>query len=198
MDDKTEELRDIFVEVTDEETVTERQEEIRGSLTESEATAERLGEVVARMRERYDFSTSLPDEAYVAVVEGFYAGEDDGTIADDLDVSTSTVFRARLDLHLVGPEDADAPFDLSDLRKLHEAGAPLETKVERLDASEATVERFSEVVEAQREARRVSDRFRSEFEDLIVEADLGERLTTDVNEDGLDEATDGMETDVSF
>jgi DNA-binding CsgD family transcriptional regulator len=198
MDDKTEELRDIFMDVTDEDTVTERQEESRGSLTGERASAERIGDIVDRMREQYDFDTSLSGSELVTLVEGFYRGASDSAIAEELDVSRREIFRARLDLHLVRDRDTDAPFDLPELRESLLEGTPIVDIAAALDVSESTVRRYRRVVEAENEARRVSQRFRSEFEDALVDADLDEQFTTDVKDDGLEEATDGMETNVSF
>ncbi len=64
MDEKTAELRDIFVDDAGEEAVTETQEASRGSLadTDEASVTDRLGDVVARMRERYEFQTELADE----------------------------------------------------------------------------------------------------------------------------------------
>ena len=57
MNEKTEELRDIFTDVTDgEDTITESQEDTRGSLERDERSdEERLRSVVQQMRERYAF-----------------------------------------------------------------------------------------------------------------------------------------------
>lgn len=199
MDDKTEELRDIFVETTEKDTVTETQEESHGSLTEDEQRAdERLESVIGRMRETYDFRTGLPDETLREVVRGFYAGRSDDELADDIGRSADEVFRARMDLHLLRERDTDAPFDLADLRDLLVDDRSTEAVAEELDVSPATVRHYRAVVEAENRARRVSRRFRSEFEDALPDADLSARLTADAREDGLDEATDGMETDVSF
>lgn len=198
MDEKTEELRDIFMDVTDEETVTENQEESRGSLTDERDAAERIGEIVARMREEYDFDTSLSDEQLVTVVEGFYTGATDSAIAEELDASRRDVFRARLDLHLVRDRDTDAPFEFDAFRELLSEGHSTGDVADELDVSPSTVRRYRRVVQSQNEARRVSDRFRSEFEDALVDADLAEQFTSDMKDDGLEEATDGMETNVSF
>lgn len=198
MDEKTEELRDIFVSVTDEETVTERQEESRGSLASDRESTERLGEIIARMRSEYDFTTSLDDSELVTVVEGFYAGDSDSALADTLDVSRRTVFRARLDLHLIRDRDTDAPFDLGEFRNLLGEEASTSDIADRFDVSESTVRRYRRIVTAQNEARQVSDRYRSEFEDVLVDAELSDQLTTDMKDDGLDDATEGMETNVSF
>lgn len=198
MDKKTEELRELFVDVTDAETVTERQSDPRGSIAEDETDRDRLGEIVARMREEFGFDTSLSDDALVTVVEGFYGGDADTAIADDLDVSGETVFRARMDLHLLREGDADAPFDMAALRDLLAEDAATSDIAEELDVSPSTVRRYRRVIRAREEARNVSDRFRSEFEDAIADADLTARMTSDMKEDGLEDATDGMETNVSF
>lgn len=198
MDEKTEELRELFVDVTDEETVTERQEESRGSITGGDGGEEALGDIIARMREKYDFDTSLSDSELATVVKRFYRGDSDTEIAEAIDVSRKTVIRARLDVHLVRERDTDAPFDLSELRDLLVEDRSTGTIADELDVSPSTVRKYRRVVRAQNEARRVSDRYRSEFEDALVEADLDQQLTADISEDGLEEATEGMETDVSF
>lgn len=197
MDEKTEELRDIFVDIADDDTVTERQAESRGSLT-GETSTEGLAAVVAEMRAVCGFDTSLDDGTLVAVVERFYAGDSDGDIAEALDVDRRTVFRARLDLHLIRDGDSDAPFDFERFRELLAEDRATSDIAETLGVSESTVRRYRRVVDAREEHRRVSGRFRSEFEDLVAAADLSQQLTTDVQDDGLEEATDGMETDVQF
>lgn len=198
MDEKTEELRELFIDVTDAETVTETQEDARGSLVTDGESTERLVDIISRMRDRYEFGTSLSDGDLAAVIEGFYTGESDGAIADRLDVSRRTVVRARLDLHLVRDNDGDAPFDLAELRQSLADGDTTGDIGDRFGVSESTVRRYRRVVEARREASRVSDRFRSEFEDVLVDAGLDEQLTANIADDGLEEATDGMETNVSF
>ncbi|WP_255151193.1 conditioned medium-induced protein 4 [Halorarius halobius] len=198
MDEKTEELRDIFIDVTDEDTVTEEQADERGSLTGQDGDADRVREVVAEMREATEFGTDLDDEALARVVRGFYEGDSDTDIAEALDVSRSVVFRARMDLHLVRERDTDAPFTLADLREMLAADMTVDAMAEELDVSASTVRRYVRVVEAQNAARRVSHRFQSEFEDAFTDADLSANMTEEVKEDGLEDATEGMETDVSF
>ncbi|WP_137284126.1 conditioned medium-induced protein 4 [Halorussus salinisoli] len=200
MDEKTEELRDIFMDVTDESTVTEQQEETHGSLHSETAVEERLQEVVARMRDRYDFGTTLSDEELVTVVRGFYAGDSDAEIARELgDASLGkTVSRARIDLHLIRDADSDAPFDVEELRDLLDSGASSAECADELDVSESTVRRYRRVVETQQERRTVNDQFRNEFENVLQDRELSDRMTEGVQEDGLDDATEGMETNVSF
>lgn len=198
MDEKTEALRELFVQVTEEDTVTETQTESRGSLTDERSAPEALGDVVDRMREEFDFATSLPDSDLVHIVEDFYRGASDTEMANDLDVSRRTIVRARLDLHLIRERDRESPFDFETLETLHRDGFSNEEIGFRLDVSASTVRRYRRIIEAQTEMRRVSERFRSEFEDVLVDADLGDTLTQDVTADGLEDATEGMETNVSF
>jgi hypothetical protein len=227
MDEKTAELRDIFVDVTDESTVTERQEDTPGSLTSDEPAAERVEAVVDSMRERYDFDTDLPDAALAELVEGFYDGAGDAALAEraadamdeadgedgdppdadaagddmaDTDtpaLSRRDVFRARMDLHLVREADTDAPFARGDLRDRLANDEPIVEIAEEFDAAESTVRRYRRVLDTQTERRRVGDRFREAFDEILADADLA-ALTEDVTRDGLDDATEGMENDLSF
>ena len=190
MDEKTEELRDIFMDVSEEGTVTERQEADRGSLTDDGDADERIAAVVAEMRDRYDFATDLAGDELVRVVRGYFDGSTDTELAAALDVDRATVVRARLNLHLLRERDADAPFELSALRELLDDGATTAVAADALDVSESTVRRYRRVLEARAESRRASERFRSEFADAVPDAELSERMT--------DDATDGMETNVSF
>lgn len=198
MDEKTEELRDLFLEVTDEDTVTERQEETPGSLADETEVRERVAGVVAGMVNRYDFETDLEEDDLCRVVTGFYGGDEDAEVAEELGVDEETVFRARMDLHLVADGDTDAPFDLDDLADLVAEGADDAAAAERLDAAPETVGRYRRVLAAREEARRANERYRDEFESVLADRDLAERMTAEVHEDGLEEATEGMETDVSF
>ena len=195
MDEKTAELRDIFLDVTESETVTERQEEARGSLAGEEPAdrAERVRDVVAEMRDRLAFRTDLDDDALVTVVTGFFEGKSDTDIASVLDTDRRTVVRARLGLHLLRDRDTDAPFDLDRLRSLLEDGTVADA-AERLDVSESTVRRYRRVLEAREAARRVSGRFRDAFADLFTDA-AAEQLTADVKESGLQDATEDAESE---
>lgn len=201
MDEKTEQLRDIFMEVADDVTVTEHQEENRGSLAaEDRDVQERLRSVITEMRDRYEFSTSLSDEELARVVEAFYAGDNDTEIARRLgDESLSrTVSRARIDLHLVTDRDLDAPFDYGAFREAIDAGSSTREIASEFDVSESTVRRYRRILETQRERRVVADRFREEFEQILDDRALSDRLTADIKETGLEDATEGMETNVSF
>jgi hypothetical protein len=201
MDEKTEELRDIFVEVAGDETVTESQEGDRGSLAgDEEETEERLVAVVTDMREALGFGTTLDDDELVTVVRGFYEGDSDTDIARRLgdDSLSKTVARARLDLHLLRESDDDAPFDLDRLREAMADDRSAADLADELGVSESTVRRYRRVLETREEIRRVNDRYRDRFETVLRDRGLVDRLTEGVKEDGLEEATEGQEVDVSF
>jgi hypothetical protein len=203
MDDKTAELRDIFIDATGSDTVTERQESERGSLAdETDDVETRLRDVVAAMRDRYDFATDLDDDALLAVVRGFYAGRDDDAVAADLDVDGEAVRTARFDLHLVDESDRDAPLDFAALRKrVREDGAGAATDAEiaaDLGVDAEVVRRYRPVAAAEVASTRANDRFRDAFAELLTDADLEVRHAADAREDGLEDATEDIETNVSF
>lgn len=200
MDEKTEELRDLFLDVTDESTITEQQEEGRGSLSSEAEIEARLEAAVATMRDRHEFSTTLSNPELATVVRGYYDGLTDAEIAHELgDASLGkTVSRARIELHLFRDQDTDAPFDIDALRTLLDADATLEECADELDVSTSTVRRYKRIVNTQTAARRVNHRFTEEFEAILTDRELSDRMTADVQQDGLEDATEGMETDVSF
>lgn len=199
MDEKTAELRDIFIDTTGSDTVTESQEETRGSLTETGGqTDARVAELVGTMREKYTFVSGLEDDELQQVVERFYDNESDADIAAAIGVDEDTVFNARMDLHLVRQTDREAPFELGELRTLLVEETPVDERATVLGADEALVSHYSEVVEADLESTRANDRFRDEFEELFTDSALTNRMAQDAREDGLREATEDIETDVSF
>ncbi len=195
MNDKTEELRDIFTDVTDgEETVTESQENTRGSLERDERTdQERLESVVQQMRERYAFETPLSDDELLTVARGFYDDRSDEEIAADLGVDADAVFEARMSLHLVGEDDADE-VDLASIRERDDDAA----LADEYGVGEAEIRRYRRVAESEEQSRTANDRYRDEFDSVLADADLSERMASDLREDGLEDATEGMETDVEF
>lgn len=199
MDEKTAQLRDIFLAVADEDTVTERQSAARGSLADEDPDEDALAAVVAAMRDRYEFATDLDDAALCSVARGFYAGESDAAIARELgDVGPETVRRARLDLHLVADRDLDAPFDLDELRQHRDTGASTAELAEALDVSPSTVRRYAHAIDVQAQRRLVGDRYREEFDRLLGDGELSEQLTASIKETGLREAAEDIETNVSF
>jgi hypothetical protein len=205
MDRKTEELRDIFIDVAGDDTVTESQEESRGSLTDRPDVDAALHDVVETLRDRYGFSTDLDDDALVKLVELVYDDLDDAEIADELDadIDTFEVFIARTDLHLVDDDDLPDEDDLVDedddpvatLRETREDG--LDAVVAAFDLDERGARKAVLALEAVERSRAANDRYRGAFDDVLTDAALSTDLD-DAREDGLDEATEGMEVDVDF
>jgi hypothetical protein len=196
MDEKTEELRDIFVDVAGEETVTESQEAGRGSLArDEEAIEEALRETIRTMRERFDFATTLSVEEYCRVARLFFEEESDTAVADALGTTRETAVRARMDLHLLRDRDLDAPFDLDDLRALADETAT--DAATDLGVSTATVRRYRRVLAARARSRTVNGRYRRELAELLTDADLGEHTNIDTY-DGLREAAEDIEHDMAF
>ncbi|WP_135664839.1 hypothetical protein [Halorhabdus rudnickae] len=199
MGEKTDELRDLFVDVAGTDTVTEDQEPSSGTLSNpDEQTVDRqLRAVLEGMAERFSFETAIGDDQRVALVRAFYHGDSDAELADRLSIDEETARRARLELHLFREADTDAPVDWEELRRRLKEDEET-VLVEELDLDRDAIAQYRRVLEAREEARGVSYRFQSAFRDVIPDADLAERLTADVTEDGLEEAAADIETDVSF
>ncbi|ELZ40617.1 hypothetical protein C463_14955 [Halorubrum californiense DSM 19288] len=232
MDEKTADLRDLFVDATGSESVTERQAEEPGTIVDrdDEAVDDAVRDLVAAMRDRYGFSTPLDDAAYALVARGRFDGADDAAIAaaireeteaadgddereDEEDsavdpdgVDAATVRRARLDLHLVREtdrevetdDDADPPFAYADLKQLTAAGNSIVECAEELGAEPDVVAKYAAVARVDLTATQANDRFRDAFRDLLTDADIEGSLASDAREDGLREATEDIETDVSL
>ena len=194
MDEKTEELRDIFLSVSDEESVTESQSEDRGSLlTEQRGD---LGVVIEQLREKFGFEVSLSDETRERLVENFYDGADDEELAATLDLDTETVFRARMDLHLLR-EDEPA-LDDETVDQIRASDDDADDLAAELGLSADDVGRCRAVLDARERSRRVSQRFRTAYEERLTDTELTDHLAADATEDGLDGATEGAETEVDF
>ncbi|QAU13029.1 hypothetical protein EKH57_10015 [Halorubrum sp. BOL3-1] len=222
MNEKTAELRDLFVDATGGDTATERQDAKRGTLVDSdeESVDATARDLVAAMRERYGFSTDLDDDAYVLVARGRFDDDGDEAVAAalrdaldgreeaDLDpdaVDAETVRTARLDLHLVRESDreadgdsADAEFAYADLKRLTAAGNSIVECAEELGAPPDRVARYAAVARTDIASTRANDRFHDTFRDLLTDADIEGSLASDAREDGLKEATEDIETDVSL
>ncbi|WP_225332719.1 conditioned medium-induced protein 4 [Halomicrobium urmianum] len=204
MDEKTEELRDIFVDVSGEETVTESQEDDRGTLAgDEEGVEQRLSDAIDGLRERFPFEVDLGEEALVTVVRRFYDGDDDAAIAEEVGADPADVFAARMDLHLFREDEADLPVDFGELRDLLDAGADDEAVADEFGVSTDEAGRYRRVVRARDEARSVSYRFQSEYEDALTDAGLAATMTETIRDDGLREATEDIgsleeDADVDF
>lgn len=196
MDEKTESLRDIFVEATGTDTVTETQTETPGTLEPDGDVAERLAAVVADCREGSAFSTDLSDTELAALVEGFYQGADDGELAAELSVPEATVVDARLDLRLVRDADTDIPVPLDTVAEAVEDDTAIAALADEAEVDTERLRRCVRALAAQARRRNESDRYRDRFEDILVDAGLESSHTAGTTDDGLEDAIEGMEVDV--
>lgn len=103
---RAEALRSILDSYGDVWTFTESQNASVGDVLADAEVDRGLRAVVAQMRERYGFDSTLDDDALVAVVRGFYADNDDETLASRLETTSAAVRTARFDLHLFRPREA--------------------------------------------------------------------------------------------
>lgn len=198
MDEKTAELRDIFLSVSDEEMVTESQEDGRGSLTDdSDSTESQLLSVIDQLREKFGFTTEISETKRRLLVERFYDDETDERIADELELDPETVFAARMDLHLIRDEEPALSESVIDKLRTNSDTAPA-TLADQLELSTAEVQRARAVLETKDRSRRVSQRFRTAFDEIMTDIELTDQYATDAHTDGLDDATEGAETDVDF
>ncbi len=198
MDDKTASLRDIFIDVADDATVTERQEESPGTLTGSASVDERLTDLIDRMRAHYDFASALDDETLVELAQRVYEDESDNELAVAFDVSAEEILRARFDLHLVMDHDREFPVPFEEIRRAVAEGASPADIRSSFDLEHEQAERAMTVIEAEREMRRTNYRFRDEFDELLADGDVEEQLSDAVTDDGLADATEGLEVNTSF
>lgn len=196
MDEKTEELREIFTRVTNEESVTESQAEQRGSLT-GDAAGDEVDEIVREMRDQFEFETDLSVEQLCQVVERFYDGDSDEEIAATLDRTPETVFAARMDLLLLRDDDPDG-VDLGTLQERLDGDEGVNAVAEDLDVDPADLRRAKRFLRARDRARRTSYRYQTAFEERLTDADISEQLAADAREDGLGEAAEDIETDLDF
>lgn len=171
MASRMDQLRDIFDAVSTESTFVERQQTGHGRLRSERAIDEALCDLVAEMRARYRFRTSLTDEQLVRVVRGFYGGESDTDIARALgDASLAAVVaRARVNLHLFRTRDADVE-RLRAVARLLDDGASATATAAALGVNESTVRRDRRLLSARRDAVRVHHRYQTEFESLLGDA----------------------------
>jgi hypothetical protein len=198
MEEKTEELRDIFLSVSDDETVTESQTESHGSLTdEGESVERRLADVVETVREKFGFETDLSDEQRRQLIEQFYDGRSDAALAAALDCDEATVFAARMELHLVREDEPPLDEDALDVVR-EQPDVDAKVLAEELDVTEQAVDRTRTVLATQERSRRVSQRFVTAYQEILTDAELTDQFATNPQEDGLDGATEGAETNVEF
>ncbi len=194
MEEKTEELRDIFLSVSDEETVTESQQDERGSLTEEGSVEKRLAEIIETLEEKFGFETNLTSEQRRQLIEQFYDGDSDQKLAAAVGYDEETVFDARMELHLLREDEPELDTEIVEQIQKSEA----EAAADELGLEPELIERTRAILATRDRSRRVSHRFRTAYEEIFTDADLTSQFASEAHADGLEDATEGAETDVEF
>ena len=199
MDEKTAALRDIFVDLTEAETVTEQQEESPGTIAGEETRRAQAHSTIADLRDRYPFESPFSTDELIDIAIGYFEGRSDDEVAGAMDVEPSQVRQARYHLHLLNEEDHAVEVDLDALR----THLPKDGSVDDLgqvitSPSDAALEQAVQVVTTERAMRQANYRFRDELRDLLGDGDLADQLSESVKADGLEDATEGLETTTSF
>lgn len=189
--EKTDRLREIFLDITDDSTVTEVQEETPGTLEANFVSNQALHTIVREMKQGYGFQTSLEIKELATLAQLFYEGYSDTAIARELGNASrdKTVTRARIHLQLLRETDFDAPFDLDRLRNLLDDEASHATIAETLDVSKSTVQHYHRILTAQQEAEATEHRYPNRFEEALAGEDSFQSIRESV-ESGLDDALD--------
>jgi hypothetical protein len=189
--EKTDRLREIFMDVADDPTVTETQEESPGILQDTSAVDETLSDIIREMKTTSEFQTSLSTTELVQLVRLFFDEYSDTAIARKLgDASRDkTVARARIHLQLFRDTDFDSPFDLDRLRDLLREDITLADIAETLDVSASTVRKYRMLLDAEHAAEAVNHRYRRRFEAALAAPEQHESIHNSL-EDGLDDAID--------
>lgn len=198
MDDKTAELREIFIDVSDRDTVTESQEESPGSLADDTDRRERVADLIAEMQDTYEFESSFDVEALVRIADGYFEDESDAELAATFDTTADAIREARLDLHLIRDDDRSEIPEIDRVQEALDAGrGPAELATD-FDLEPDAAELAARLVRTEQEMMRSNYRFRDEFRSLLGDEDLSDQLTEAAKQDGLEDATEGIETTTAF
>ena len=190
--EKTKQLREIFLDVADDSTVTEIQEETPGTLGDNSGPTEALQPIIREIKQKYGFQTSLETDELATLVQLFYEEYSDTAIARELGNASrdKTVTRARIHLHLLRETDFDAPFDLDQLRDLREdEETSTKTIAETLGVSKSTVGRYCRLLDAEQAAAAVDHRYQQQFEAALADSGTNQSIRESLDS-GLDDALD--------
>lgn len=195
-EDRTERLRELFVDVTGDTTVTEQQEPsptVLGTQHDSDAT---LRETIQEMCEEYGIQTSLTVDELATVVRLFYDERSDTAIARELGDSSRdrTIARARINLQLFRETDFEAPFDLTHLREMMTNDLPTTSIAEQFNVSETTVRSYRRLLEQEREAIATDYAYPTRFQEILADDEFDDREPDPtLRYDGLSDAIEGAD-----
>ena len=189
--EKTDRLREIFLDVAGDHIVTEDQQETPGTLASNSAPNDSLRAIIQEMKQKYGFRTSLETDELITLVRLFYEDYSDTAIAREVGNASrdKTVTRARIHLQLFRETDFDAPVDLDELRELLDAETSTAKIAEALDTSKSTIGRYRRILDAEQAAEAVGHRYQQRFEAALSDPETDHSIREAVKS-GLDDALD--------
>lgn len=192
MNDNTNRLREIFLDIAGEETVTERQEETRSHAPSNDGDASVESLIKTFLEEEGEGKTRFDVDQLATIAVKYFEGSTDAEIAARLGSKSldKSVTRARIMLHLFRERDLDAPFDLDNLRTLREQEWSQRDIADELGVSTTTVRHYLRVIERYDEAQSVPRSRRRQLQEAINESGRGVKIDL---YDGLGEALDGSQ-----
>ena len=194
--EKTARLRELFVTTTGTVTVTEHQEESRGTIRSQRTVDEALAEIICEMQARYNLQTSLDEDDLIQLVRLYYDGQSDTAIARVLgdESRDKTVTRARIKLHLFRDADFEAPFEIDRLRELVAADRSAAEIAAELSVSESTVRSYMTVINAERKAAATEFSYQKQFAKVLKADDESLEPLSLTLHDGLADAIGGADS----
>jgi DNA-binding NarL/FixJ family response regulator len=192
MSGRTDQLRDLVLQMGTSTKVVEKQATQHGALRGSSDIERALLGIVKEMIKHYNIQTKLTSEQLATVVRLFYKGLSDTEIAEQLGdrALNKTVSRARIKLHLFRESDLKPPFDKNEFILLSEAGKSVKEMAEALGVAPSTISEYRNIFESQKAAEK--DGYTKRFLEILSDQDVSERMVTSHIKDGLQ---DTMDTD---
>jgi DNA-binding CsgD family transcriptional regulator len=192
MSGRTDQLRDLVLQMGTSTKVVEKQATQHGALRGSSDIERALLGIVKEMIKHYNIQTKLTSEQLATVVRLFYKGLSDTEIAEQLGdrALNKTVSRARIKLHLFRESDLKPPFDKNEFIRLSEAGKSVKEMAEALGVAPSTISEYRNIFESQKAAEK--DGYTKRFLEILSDQDVSERMVTSHIKDGLQ---DTMDTD---
>ncbi|MHC1594582.1 MAG: DNA-binding response regulator [Methanotrichaceae archaeon] len=190
MSDKTDQLRDLFLKISTNTKVVEKQATQHGTLKGSAEIERALREVVSEMVGRYNIQTKLTLDQLATTVRLFYNGLSDTEIAEQLGdrALNKTVSRARIKLQLFRESDLALPFDKDEFMQLIVAGCSVKETSEKLDVAPSTVSEYKSIFDCL-EAKE-QDGYTKIFEEILSDQEVSEKMVAHISKDGLQDTID--------
>lgn len=186
-----ERLKAIFQEVSDTDTVTEHQEEQRGSIIET--TDDHLQDTITEYKSTYSFETTLTTSELATIIKHTHDGKSDREIATELGNRNldKTVQRARTNLLFITDDDLSTNvLDINELETLLNDDTDYSNPdlADKLNTSTSTISKYRRLL-------RLLDRkqhtdYPERFENALDQNNLNATVAKDLIDDGLDDATD--------